>query len=401
MIIFGKIVIYMIMACAFIGCMSYVFKEGSELGKQFLEGIYSIGAIFIPVAGITASAPYLSAFIKAVFAPLFQLCGADAAMAATTFIAVDMGGYQLADALAQTRESWIMAMYTGYMAGATIVYIIPVALKILNKKDRPYLALGMMSGLISVPIGVLVAGILTAICNPVIRETISTNTEATYQLSLSYLMIFRNLIPIIVICLALVIGLNVKPNIMIKGFCVFGKVMDSALTIILMLCIVEYFTGIFSKLFGGWGFEPIIADEKNLNRALETAGYIGIMLCGAFPMVWLIQRYLSRPLEFLGRKVGLSENAVAGIFAGAANVLALLKMTKDMKAEDKVICLAYAVCGSFVIGDHLSFTANYQPNLILPVMLGKLTAACAAVIFAKKVAVPKAIEMESCREQLF
>lgn len=401
MIIFGKIVIYMIMACAFIGCMSYVFKEGSELGKQFLEGIYSIGAIFIPVAGITASAPYLSAFIKAVFAPLFQLCGADAAMAATTFIAVDMGGYQLADALAQTRESWIMAMYTGYMAGATIVYIIPVALKILNKKDQPYLALGMMSGLISVPIGVLVAGILTAICNPVIRKTISTNTEATYQLSLSYLMIFRNLIPIIVICLALVIGLNVKPNIMIKGFCVFGKVMDSALTIILMLCIVEYFTGIFSKLFGGWGFEPIIADEKNLNRALETAGYIGIMLCGAFPMVWLIQRYLSRPLEFLGRKVGLSENAVAGIFAGAANVLALLKMTKDMKAEDKVICLAYAVCGSFVIGDHLSFTANYQPNLILPVMLGKLTAACAAVIFAKKVAVPKAIEMESCREQLF
>lgn len=389
------------MACAFIGCMSYVFKEGSELGKQFLEGIYSIGAIFIPVAGITASAPYLSAFIKAVFAPLFQLCGADAAMAATTFIAVDMGGYQLADALAQTRESWIMAMYTGYMAGATIVYIIPVALKILNKKDQPYLALGMMSGLISVPIGVLVAGILTAICNPVIRKTISTNTEATYQLSLSYLMIFRNLIPIIVICLALVIGLNVKPNIMIKGFCVFGKVMDSALTIILMLCIVEYFTGIFSKLFGGWGFEPIIADEKNLNRALETAGYIGIMLCGAFPMVWLIQRYLSRPLEFLGRKVGLSENAVAGIFAGAANVLALLKMTKDMKAEDKVICLAYAVCGSFVIGDHLSFTANYQPNLILPVMLGKLTAACAAVIFAKKVAVPKAIEMESCREQLF
>lgn len=401
MIIFGKIVIYMIMACAFIGCMSYVFKEGSELGKQFLEGIYSIDAIFIPVAGITASAPYLSAFIKAVFAPLFQLCGADAAMAATTFIAVDMGGYQLADALAQTRESWIMAMYTGYMAGATIVYIIPVALKILNKKDQPYLALGMMSGLISVPIGVLVAGILTAICNPVIRETISTNTEATYQLSLSYLMIFRNLIPIIIICLALVIGLNVKPNIMIKGFCVFGKVMDSALTIILMLCIVEYFTGIFSKLFGGWGFEPIIADEKNLNRALETAGYIGIMLCGAFPMVWLIQRYLSRPLEFLGRKVGLSENAVAGIFAGAANVLALLKMTKDMKAEDKVICLAYAVCGSFVIGDHLSFTANYQPNLILPVMLGKLTAACAAVIFAKKVAVPKAIEMESCREQLF
>ena len=67
-------------------------------------------------------------------------------MAATTFIAIDMGGYQLADALAQTRESWIMAMMTGYMAGATIVFTIPVALKMLEKRDRKYLALGVMSG---------------------------------------------------------------------------------------------------------------------------------------------------------------------------------------------------------------------------------------------------------------
>ena len=389
MILFGNIVIYLIMACAFIGCMAYVFKEDSELGAQFLEGIYSIGAIFIPVAGVTASAPYLTWFIKKVFAPLFQLCGADAAMAATTFIAVDMGGYQLADALAQTRESWIMAMYTGYMAGATIVYIIPVALKILDKKDRPYLALGMMSGFISIPFGVLGASIVTAVSHPVIRETVSTNGAALCQLSLSFLTIFKNLIPLIIICLLLVIGLILKPDLMIRGFSVFGKIMDRALTIVLMLSIVEYFTGIFSTLLGGWGFEPIIADDANTNRALETAGYIGIMLCGAFPMVWLIRRYLSGPLQKLGRKFGLSEHVMAGILAGAANALALLKMIKDMQPEDKVICLSFAVCGSFVIGDHLSFTANYQPSLILPVIAGKLCAAFLAILFAKKIALPR------------
>ena len=53
-------------------------------------------------------------------------------MAATTLIAVDMGGYQLADALAQTRESWVMAMYTGYMAGATIVSVSYTHLKIIR-----------------------------------------------------------------------------------------------------------------------------------------------------------------------------------------------------------------------------------------------------------------------------
>ena len=133
MILFGQIIIYIIMACAIIGCFASIFNENSELGKQFLEGINSIGPIFLPVAGIMASSPFLTKFVSSVFGPIYQSIGADAAMAATTFIAVDMGGYQLADALASTRESWIMAMMTGYMAGATIVFSIPVALKMIKK----------------------------------------------------------------------------------------------------------------------------------------------------------------------------------------------------------------------------------------------------------------------------
>ena len=151
--LFGQIVVFIIMACAVIGCIASIFKEESELGNQFLEGINSIGAIFLPVAGIMASAPYLTVFVSKIFGPLFSLIGADPAMAATTFIAVDMGGYQLAEALAQTKESWIMAMVTGYMAGATIVFSIPVALKMLQKTDRRYLAMGTMIGFVTIPIG--------------------------------------------------------------------------------------------------------------------------------------------------------------------------------------------------------------------------------------------------------
>lgn len=125
----GTIVVYIIMVCALVGCIASVVRPESELGQQFVAGIDSIGPIFLPVAGIMAAAPYLTAFVSTVFGPAYGLLGADPAMAATTFIAVDMGGYQLADALAQTRESWIMAMMTGYMAGATIVFTIPVALK--------------------------------------------------------------------------------------------------------------------------------------------------------------------------------------------------------------------------------------------------------------------------------
>ena len=382
--LFGQIVIYIIMACALAGCFASVFKEDSPLGKEFLAGIESIGAIFLPVAGIMASAPYLTWFVSHIFGPLYSLVGADPSMAATTFIAVDMGGYQLAEALAATKESWIMAMMTGFMAGATIVFSIPVALKMLRKEDRRYLAMGEMVGFITIPVGVLVSSVIIALTNPMVREAIATNGEATYQLALSFWLIFRNLIPLIIICGAIAIGLYVIPEKMIKGFNVFGKVMDSALRIVFVLCVVEYFTGIFSKIFGGWGFEPIIADEQDINRALEIAGYIGIMLCGAFPMVYLIKTYLARPLDAVGRRIGLSADATAGILAATANVLALFGMVKDLKPEDKVKCIAYSVCCAFLIGDHLAFSANFQPTLIFPVMIGKLCGGCLAVYIATK-----------------
>ena len=390
----GTIVVYIIMACAIAGCLASVIKPESELGQQFVAGIDSIGPIFLPVAGIMASAPYLTAFVSAVFGPAYSAVGADPAMAATTFIAVDMGGYQLADALAETRESWIMAMVTGYMAGATIVFSIPVALKMLEKRDRKYLALGVMSGLLAIPIGVLVASAIIAVSHPMVREVVSTNADATYQLALSWGQIGVNLIPLIIICVALAAGLKFKPDAMIKGFIVFGRVMESALKIVFVLVVVEYFTGVWSTLFGSFGFDPIIADEEDIFRALEVSGAIGMMLCGAFPMVYLIRRYLAKPLAKIGGAVGLSSDATAGLLAGSANVLALFSMVKDLRAKDKVICMAFAVCCAFLVGDHLSFTANFQPNLIVVVLAGKLVAGICAIVFAKLLAVKKAEQLE-------
>lgn len=393
--VFGQVIVYIIMACALVGCIASVVKPESELGQQFVAGIDSIGPIFLPVAGIMAAAPYLTAFVSSVFGPAYNALGADPAMAATTFIAVDMGGYQLADALAQTRESWIMAMMTGYMAGATIVFTIPVALKMLEKRDRKYLALGVMSGLLAIPIGVFVASVIIALANPMIREAVSTNADATYQLALQWSTIGMNLIPLIIICVLLALGLKFIPDAMIKGFIVFGRVLESALKIVFVLVVVEYFTGIFTTTLGGFGFDPIIADEEDIFRALEVSGAIGLMLCGAFPMVYLIKRYLAKPLAKIGGVVGLSSDATTGLLAASANVLAALAMVKDLKAKDKVLVLAFSVCCAFLFGDHLSFTANFQPSLIAAVFVGKLCAGICAIAFAFLLAVKKAEQLEA------
>lgn len=395
----GTIVVYIVMACAVVGCVASVIKPESELGQQWQFGIESIGALFLSVAGVWASIPYLKAFIGAVFGPIYAAIGADPSMAATTFIATDMGGYQLAEELAQTKESWIMAMATGYMAGATIVFTIPVALKMIPRKDQKYLALGAMSGFLAIPFGVLGTSVILALSHPMIRETAATNVGATYQLALSFSQITVNLVPLIIICVALALGLKFKPDAMIKGFMVFGRAMESALKIILVLCVVEYFTGIFTTLIGdAWGFDPILATEDDLMRCLEACGCTGMMLCGAFPMVWLIRKFLAKPLDKLGHTVGLSSDAVTGILAACANLLALVAMIGSMRARDKVITLSFAVCCAFILGDHLSFTANFQPTLIVPIMLGKLIAGVLAIVFARLLSVRKAEELEQADE---
>ena len=393
--IIGTAVVYVIMACALAGAVAAAVRPDSELGQEFVAGIDSIGPIFLPSAGILAAAPFLTAFVSNVFGPLFGALGADPAMAATTIVAVDMGGYQLADALAQTREGWIMAMVTGYMAGATIVFTIPVALKMLEKRDQKYLALGAMSGFLAIPVGVFVASAVIALTNPVIRETVSTNSEATYQMALGFGQILRNLVPLTAICVALAVGLKLAPDAMIRGFVAFGRALDAVLKIVFVLAVIEYFTGALTALFGSSPLDPIIADDENGFRALEVAGAIGIMLCGAFPMVYLIRRYLSGPLGKLGQAVGLSADATAGLLAASANVLALLGMVKDMRARDKVLCLSYGVCAAFLFGDHLSFTANFQPTLIVPVLLGKLSAGICAICLCNLLAVRKAEELEA------
>ncbi|MEK3988828.1 MULTISPECIES: ethanolamine utilization protein EutH [Robertmurraya] len=394
MVMVGEIVIYIIMACAILGAFAAIKNSEQGLGQQFMEGLHAVGHIFVPAAGIMASIPYLSWFINKVCGPFFATIGADPAIAATAILATDMGGYQLAQELATSYEGWIMAMIVGFMAGATIVFSIPMGLAMLDKRDHKYMALGVMSGILTIPIGAFISSVLVVVTNSKIRDVISTSTDSSYEFTISYLKIFANLSPLIIFVLVLAAGLYFLPDVMIKGFMWFGKIMDAGIKLVLVFSIVEIFTGLFSKLFGSWGFHPIMADADDQFRALETAGYIGIMLAGAFPMVYLLQKYAGKQLEAMGRKIGLSKEGSAGLVATIANILAMFKLVRTMSPKDKVINISFAVCAAFLLGDHLSFTANFQPTLILPIIIGKLSAGVISIGLAYWLSVPKALELE-------
>ncbi|MBI3309724.1 MAG: ethanolamine utilization protein EutH, partial [Serratia liquefaciens] len=331
--------------------------------------------------------------------PLFQSMGSDASIAALSIIAVDMGGYQLADAIAANRDQWITAMLVGYTSGASIVYLIPVGLVMLQQKDHKYLALGAMAGLISIPFGVLISLMIITLNNIPVRDIISTASPVNHYLSIDFFNALQLLSPLFVFCILLALGLKYRTLLMVKCFLFFGKIMDAFIKMVLAACIVQHFTGVFSKIFGGWVFDPLFADEKELYRAIEIAGYIGIMLAGTFPICYLFQKYCQRPMKFIGRQLRLTDAGAIGMVMVLANIIAVYHLFKDMRARDKVLCVAFGICAQATLGDHLAFTANFQPTLVLPIMVGKFLAGAIAVAIAVFISVPEAQRMEK-RDQL-
>jgi ethanolamine transporter len=395
----GDIVIYILMGFVLIGAVGAMINPREGVGKEFMDGLYSIGPIFVPVAGIMVSIPYLSQFVRAVIAPVYGLLGADPALAATTFIAVDMGGYQLAEATALTTDGWIMAMMVGFTAGACIVYIIPVGLAMLDIRDHKYMALGIMSGILTVPIAMLVTTWMLIATGTKVRPEISTTAESTHAFAPSAMEILTNTIPLAIIVVVLAFLLWKFPNMMIRAFMAFGKFMDIGVKTVLAIAIVEYFTGIFSKLLAplglSWGFDPLIADTEDQFRALEIAGYIGIMLAGAFPLVWAINTYLRKPLAAAGSKFGISSEGSAGVLAAATNPIALFHLVRSIPPKDKVLTIAFCVTAGALVGDHLAFSANFQPNMIVPLMVGKVVAGVLGMLIAQLIAVPTARRLEA------
>lgn len=378
------------MACCVVGGVSYIIDDQSELGQSFNDGLHAMANLFIPICGLMASVPFLTVFIPRYIGPIFNMVGADPVLAAAFIMAPDCGSFALATEIGQTPDLFPLIIATGFMCASTISFNVPIGLSMLDKEDHKYLALGTMSGFLSVPFGVLITSLIVAFTHPAIRTQFTTVGTPDHVVMLTIGMIIKNLIPLIIICLLLALGLKLFPNGMVKGFKVFGKIMTGALTTVVVACIVQHYTGLFTDILGiGWGFDPILADEENTFRAVELLGTIAMMLTGAFPMVTLIRKYLSKPLEKLGRLAGLNASGSIGLVACLPNGLALFPFIKDMRPQDKVVCLAFLVCGGYCIGDFLAFNVNFQPNLLIPVFVGQVCGGIIGILFAKVLAVPQ------------
>lgn len=348
---FDEILIAVMAGFAVLGAIDRIFGNRFGLGQEFENGVLAMGSLALAMVGIVSLAPVLAAVLKPVVVPVYGFLGADPAMFAGTILANDMGGAALAQQMTEDPQAALLGgVLTGAMLGATIVFTIPVAMGILEERDRPAMAKGILCGIVTIPIGVFVGGMV-----------------AGFPVG----MVLRNLLPIVLIALLIALGLWRAETAMVRGFEIFGKIVVIVVTLGLAAAIVEALTGLV-----------LIPGMAPISEGFQTVGTIAIVLAGAFPLVFVITKLLRRPLMALGRRLGINDAAAAGLIACLANSIAAFGMVKDMNQRGKVINIAFAVSAAFVFGDHLGFTAGFAPEMIGPMIAGKLAGGVSAVAVA-------------------
>lgn len=346
-----EMLIAVMAAFAVLGAVDRIIGNRFGLGQEFENGILAMGSMGLAMIGIISLSPVLAGLLRPVVVPVYKFLGADPAMFAGTLLACDMGGGPLARELsADSQAALLGGVITGSMMGATIVFTIPVAMGIVEAEDRPALAKGILAGIVTIPVGILVGGLVAGF---------------------PALMVARNLIPIVIIAALIAVGLWKAEKAMVRGFELFGKGVVAVITVGLAAIIVEALTGFV-----------VIEGLAPIEEGFATVGNIAIVLAGAFPLVYAITRLLRQPLLKLGRTLGVNDVAAAGLVATLANSIATFTMVKDMDRRGKVVNTAFAVSAAFVFGDHLGFTAGFAPEMLPAVILGKLAGGVAAVAVA-------------------
>ncbi len=183
----------------------------------------AMGALGLAMVGMTALAPVLAHVLGPVIIPVYEMLGANPSMFAGTLLACDMGGFFLAKELAGGDvAAWLYSgLILGSMMGPTIVFSIPVALGIIEPSDRRYLALGVLAGIVTIPIGCIAGGLVA------MYSGVQINGQ---PVEFTFALILMNMIPVIIVAILVALGLKFIPEKMINGFQIFAKFLVALIT---------------------------------------------------------------------------------------------------------------------------------------------------------------------------
>ena len=336
---------------ALIGLFDRLIGNKLGLGTEFEKGINLLGTLLLTMTGMIVLAPFLADIMTPLFNFVYTKAGIDPSVLTSSVFANDMGGAQLAKAVCKSESLGAFnGLVIGSMMGATISFTVPFAVGYLGRKHQKEFTLGLLCGIVTVPLGCLAGGLIGGI---------------------SATAVLINLIPLTAFAGILSLTLLFFPKACIRAFKWFGIFIKVLVSAGLAFGMIRFLTGY--EIVKGLG-----TFEEGAEICLKCA----VALSGAFPLLKILSLLLKKPLGLLSRLLKVNEKSTLGFISSMASNVPTFEMMKAMDKKGAVLNCAFAVSGSFVIADHLAFTLAFDGAYLGQVVVAKLVGGITAVIFA-------------------
>lgn len=321
------------------------------LGEKFNEGFYSLGGLALTVIGIYSLSPIISDMLLPVLNPISNVLRTDPSVFISSILAPDFGGLSTSMAIGNTVD---IGRYNGVILASTlgslISFTIPVAIETINREDFEFFIKGVLAGIITVPVGMIVGGVL---------------------LKIGYMDMLKSIFPVVIFSILVIYFLNKSPKKTINAFQKIGKGVIIISTVGMVLSIINYFFKVES-------LNSLAPFKEGAVMILEMA----IVLSGAYPLLYFLSDKLSRHLEVLENRFNLNKYSILGLMSSLANCIPMFGIYKEMDDRGKVINSAFAVSGAFTFGGQLAYISSMVPDATNAFIISKLVAGISAVILA-------------------
>ncbi len=336
---------------ALLGVLDKIAGNRFKLGDEFEKGIMTIGPLVISMAGMIVLAPVMADGLTWIFKPILTPIGIDLSFIGA-FFPVDAGGAVMAYEMSANAD---VRAYNGIimasMFGATLCPVIPMALKMVDKKFHDDVLYGLLCGIATIPIGCVISGMIIG-CTP--------------------MQLVMNTLPIILLGTAICFGLWKKPELVRRIFAGVGVVLTFLMMAGLAIGIIHKLTGI-----------AVIPGIAPIDESFTIIGNIAIILSGVFPLIALISRALDKVFVKIGNVIGVDKTSVIGLVTSLANSIPVFSMMEKSNKKGRIMNMAFAVSGAYVFGDHLAFVLSFDRNYALAMVVGKLISGFMSLILVQ------------------
>lgn len=213
-----------ILIFSLLGAVDFIIGNKIGVGKEFEKAFSLFGPMALSMLGVMVIAPAIGTWLTPLFDGFYEWFGIDPSIIPASLFANDMGGMALAQTVCKAEDIGnFNAFIVSSMMGCVISFTIPFSLGIVRKEQHKELFFGLLCGIVTVPIGCLVAGLLC---------------------KLDLLMLLIDLLPLVLLSLIVGAGLIWLPKLCIKAFAAFGFAMRAFALIGLSCAIFTFLTKI-------------------------------------------------------------------------------------------------------------------------------------------------------------